>query len=384
MAKSFRRPLVSAATDDATLKVLSINCGSSSLRWGLFETADESELAAGAVEEAHDTAAAWAQARPDLEELEPDAVGHRVVHGGEEFTASAQIDEAVLRSIEAQVPLAPSHNPRSLLGIREALSLFPKAPQVAVFDTAFHQTMPPEAYRYALPHSLYEQNGIRRYGFHGTSHRHAAEAAARLLGKPPETFTGITCHLGNGCSIAAIERGRSVDTSMGMTPLEGLMMGTRSGDVDPGVLLELAGRADIGLDQLKKLLNEESGLLGVSGVSSDLREVENAAETGNARAQLAVQLFAQRVRRGIGAALATLGRADAVVFTGGIGENAASMRERILGRLDGIGMQLESAANRDCIGREGRISGPASPIALLVVPAREEWLIARETAATLA
>jgi len=366
------------------LKVLSINCGSSSLRWGLFETADESELAAGAVEEAHDTAAAWAQARPDLEELEPDAVGHRVVHGGEEFTASAQIDEAVLRSIEAQVPLAPSHNPRSLLGIREALSLFPKAPQVAVFDTAFHQTMPPEAYRYALPHSLYEQNGIRRYGFHGTSHRHAAEAAARLLGKPPETFTGITCHLGNGCSIAAIDRGRSVDTSMGMTPLEGLMMGTRSGDVDPGVLLELAGRADIGLDQLKKLLNEESGLLGVSGVSSDLREVENAAETGNARAQLAVQLFAQRVRRGIGAALATLGRADAVVFTGGIGENAASMRERILGRLDGIGMQLESAANRDCIGREGRISGPASPIALLVVPAREEWLIARETAATLA
>ena len=369
--------------EDGALKVLSLNCGSSSLRWGFFDSSSDEELASGAVEEAHDPSDAWKQTRSELEALAPEAVGHRVVHGGEKFTAAALIDDNVIAAIEAQVPLAPAHNPRCLLGIHKAQAMFPDVPHVAVFDTAFHQSMPPEAYRYALPHKLYEHDRIRRYGFHGTSHRYAAESAARMLGKPLADFSGITCHLGNGCSIAAIENGRSVDTSMGMTPLEGLMMGTRSGDVDPGVLLQLASRDDIGHARLKTMLNEESGLLGVSGISSDLRHVEKAAEAGDARAQLAVDLFAQRVRRGIGAALATLGHADAVIFTGGIGEHGATMRERITERLGGIGMQLNAEANRACVGREGRISEAHSPIALLVLPAREEWLIARETAATL-
>ncbi|MCP5065916.1 MAG: acetate kinase [bacterium] len=365
------------------MKVLSLNCGSSSLRWGLFDVSEERELASGAVEEAHDPASAWDQARPILEALSPEAVGHRVVHGGERFTAAARIDDDVLRAIEAQVPLAPVHNPRCLLGIQEARRIFPDLPHAAVFDTAFHQSLPPEAYLYALPYEYHQRDRIRRYGFHGTSHRHAAERAARLLDKAANAFTGIICHLGNGCSIAAVERGRSVDTSMGMTPLEGLMMGTRSGDVDPAVVLELAARPELGAERVVAMLNEESGLLGVSGVSSDLRKVEAEAASGHERARLAIDLFAHRVRRGIGGALAVLGSADAVVFTGGIGECGAAMRERIAGRLGGLGMELDTVANSKCIGGEGRISTPGSPVALFVIPACEEWQIARETAATL-
>jgi len=366
------------------VRVLSLNCGSSSLRWGLFDLSEERELASGVVEEVRDPVEAWNQARPALEALAPDAVGHRVVHGGERFTDAARIDAEVLRAIEEQVPLAPTHNPRCLSGIREAQKIFPTVPHVAVFDTAFHQSMPPEAYLYALPYEYHERDRIRRYGFHGTSHRYAAERAAQLLDRPADSFTGITCHLGNGCSIAAVESGRSVDTSMGMTPLEGLMMGTRSGDIDPAVVLELAARPEIGSERLMAILNDESGLLGVSGVSSDLRQVEAAAAEGNERARLAVDLFAHRVRRGIGAALAVLGRADAVVFTGGIGERAALMRERIANRLGGLGMHLDADANQACVSGEGRISSPDSPITLLVIPAREEWQIARETAAALA
>jgi len=365
------------------VRVLSLNCGSSSLRWGLFDVPGERELAAGAFEEVHDPTGAWPQARESLRPLEPEAVGHRVVHGGERFTASALIDDGVIRAIEEQVPLAPAHNPRCLLGISEAQRIFPDVPHVAVFDTAFHQSMPPEAYLYAVPYALYERDRIRRYGFHGISHRYAAERAAVLLEKPADAFTGITCHLGNGCSIAAVERGRSVDTSMGMTPLEGLMMGTRSGDVDPAVVLDLAARPDLGPEGVKAMLNDESGLLGVSGVSSDLRKVENAAAAGNERARLALELFAHRVRRGIGSALAVLGGADAVAFTGGIGERGVAMRERISQRLSGLGLELDGDTNRACVGREGRISTSDSPIALFVIPAREEWLIARETAATL-
>lgn len=365
------------------MRVLSLNCGSSSLRWGLFDVSEERELASGAVEEVRDPVEAWSQARPTLEAFSPDAVGHRVVHGGERFTDAARIDAAVLRAIEEQVPLAPTHNPRCLQGIREAQEIFPAAPHVAVFDTAFHQSMLPEAYLYALPYEYHERDRIRRYGFHGTSHRYAAERSAQLLDKPANSFTGITCHLGNGCSIAAVKNGRCVDTSMGMTPLEGLMMGTRSGDIDPAVVLELVIRPGIGAERLKQILNEESGLLGVSGVSSDLRQVEVAAAEGHERARLAVDLFAHRVRRGIGSALAVLGGADAVVFTGGIGERAVVMRERILRRLEGLGMHLDEYANRACHSGEGRISATASPIALLVIPAREEWQIARETAAAL-
>ena len=256
-------------------------------------------------------------------------------------------------------------------------------PHVAVFDTAFHQSMPPAAYHYALPYSFYEKDRIRRYGFHGSSHHYAAESAARLLRKASDEFTGVTVHLGGGCSIAAIEAGRSIDTSMGMTPLEGLMMGKRSGDLDPAIVLDLAARPELGPERVDRILNEESGLLGVSGVSSDLRQIEAAAAQGNERASLALDMFAHRVRRGIGSALAVLGGADAIVLTGGIGEHAALMRERILGRLGGIGVEFDEEANADCVGREGRISAADSPISIFVVPAREEWLIARETAEAL-
>ena len=366
------------------MRVLAVNGGSSSLRWGVYETEGDLEVAIGAVERVNDPQATWAEARSELANLAPDAVGHRVVHGGERFTESARIDHDVTQAIEAQVPLAPIHNRRCLIGIREAQLLFPEVPHVAVFDTAFHQSMPPAAYRYALPQQLYENHRIRRYGFHGSSHRYASERAAWMLSGSIGVFTGVTVHLGNGCSIAAIEEGRSVDTSMGMTPLEGLMMGTRSGDVDPGVVLDLVAQPEFGPARVKTMLNEESGLLGVSGLSSDMREVEAAAAVGNPRAILARDIFAHRVRRGIGSALGVLGRAAAVVFTGGIGENAATMRERILFGMAGIGLELDDVANRRCIGREGSISTSESHIAILVVRAQEERLIARETAKVLA
>jgi acetate kinase len=366
------------------VKVLSINSGSSSLRWGLFEVSREETLARGKIEEVRDAEVAWRSARAELARLEPDAVGHRVVHGGEHFTAATRIGPAVLDAIEAQNALAPEHNPRCLLGIHETRKLFPDVPHVAVFDTAFHQSMPPGAFVYGLPYRYFEEDRIRRYGFHGTSHRFAAERAASILGIARESFTGVTCHLGNGCSIAAIRDGRSVDTSMGMTPLAGLVMGTRSGDVDPAVVLALVARRDLGSERVTGILNEESGLLGLSGVSSDLRRVETAAEEGDERARLALDVFAQGVRRGIGSALGVLGRADAIVFTGGIGENAAAMRERILGDHGGLGIELDAAANAGCVGREGRVSSAGSRIALLVVCAQEEWLIARETETVLA
>ena len=365
------------------VRVLAVNGGSSSLRWGLFETERDVEVAVGAIERVRDPQAAWVDVRSELANLAPDAIGHRVVHGGERFTESARIDHDVVQAIEAQVPLAPVHNRRCLVGIRATQRLFPEAPHVAVFDTAFHQSMPPAAYRYALPQSLYENHRIRRYGFHGSSHRYASERAAGMLTGSIEAFTGVTVHLGNGCSIAAIEEGRSVDTSMGMTPLEGLMMGTRAGDVDPSVVLDLAARPELGPGRVKTMLNEESGLLGVSGVSSDMREVEAAATAGDPQAILARDIFAHRVRRGIGSALGVLGRADAVVFTGGIGENAAAMRERILLGMAGLGLELDGVANRECVGREGGISTSASRIAILVVRAQEERLIARETAKVL-
>jgi len=365
------------------VKVLALNGGSSSLRFGLFDTEDEREIEAGAIEEVRDVHAAWVQAGKALSALSPRAVGHRVVHGGEHFTDSALIDREVLAAIEAQVPLAPVHNRRCLIGIEEARRLFPDIPHVAVFDTAFHQSMPPHAYRYPLPREFYTRDRIRRYGFHGTSHRNAAECAARLLGQPREAFTGVTVHLGNGCSIAAIEAGCVVDTSMGMTPLEGLMMGTRSGDLDPSIVIDLAARPELGPERVRTLLNEKSGLLGVSGISSDLRAIEAAADSGDTDAALARDMFAHRVRRGIGAALGVLGRADAVVLTGGIGENAVAMRQRILEPMGGLGLELDLVANREFTGREGRISRSNSRCAVFVVPAQEERMIARETARVL-
>jgi len=371
------------------VKVLSLNCGSSSIRWGLFDVSREVELAAGKLEESDVASEIWLKVEDLLSNLArsgedlPEVIGHRVVHGGEHFANAALIDDGVTAAIEAASPLAPAHNPKSLRGIREAQKVFPRLPQVAVFDTAFHQSMPPEAYVYPIPYAFYERDRIRRYGFHGTSHHFVSERAAEMLGKPAGSFTGVTCHLGNGSSIAAIRDGRSVDTSMGWTPLEGLMMGTRSGDLDPAIVLELASRNELGVEGVANLLNRESGLLGVSGVSSDLRVVENAAAEGVSRAQLALDVFAHRVRRGIGAALGVLGGADAIVFTGGIGEHATRMRERVVGSLDGLGVLFDPEANRRCDGREGFISSADSPIAILVIPSREEWIIARETEAVV-
>lgn len=371
------------------MKVLSLNCGSSSIRWGLFDVANEVDLAEGKIEESEIANEIWPKVEDLLSDLArsgedlPEAIGHRIVHGGEHFADAALIDDGVTAAIEAARPLAPTHNPKSLRGIRAAQKVFPGLPQVAVFDTAFHQSMPPEAYVYPIPYVFYERDRIRRYGFHGTSHRFVSERAAEMLGKRAGTFTGVTCHLGNGSSIAAIRDGQSVDTSMGWTPLEGLMMGTRSGDLDPAIVLELASRSELGVEGVANLLNNESGLLGVSGVSSDLRVVENAAAEGVPRARLALDVFAHRVRRGIGAALGVLGGADAIVFTGGIGEHATRMRERVVGSLKGLGVSFDPEANRLCKGREGRISSDDSLIAVLVIPSREEWIIARETEAVV-
>jgi len=306
------------------------------------------------------------------------AVGHRVVHGGERFRAATRVDDEVERAIEALIPLAPLHNPLSLAGIRAARDAFPGVVQVAVFDTAFHHTLPPRAYVYPIPYEFYEQDRMRRYGFHGTSHRHAAERAASLLGLPPDGFTGITCHLGNGASVAAVENGRSIDTSMGLTPLEGLMMGTRSGDLDPGLQNHIAASRGWTSEEVVELLSERSGLLGVSGVSSDLRDIERAAEAGNSRAELALEIFAYRVRKYIGAYASVVTRIDAIVLTGGIGENSASVRQQIAEGLAYLGVVLDPALNRECAGREACVSPPGVPVPLLVVPSREDRVIARE------
>lgn len=305
-------------------------------------------------------------------------IGHRVVHGGEQFREAVRIDDPVERSIETLAALAPQHNPLSLAGIRAARASFPDTAHVAVFDTAFHHTLPPRAHVYPIPYELYETERIRRYGFHGTSHRYAAERAAELLGVPRDRFTGITCHLGNGASVTAVEAGCSVDTSMGLTPLEGLMMGTRSGDVDPGLLGHLAASRGATPQEVVALLSEESGLLGVSGVSSDLRDVERAAETGNPRARLALDIFAYRVRKYLGAYCAVLSRLDAIVFTGGMGENSAALREDIVRGLQHLGIDLDPGLNAQCAGTEAVISSPDAPVRIFVVPSREDRVIARE------
>lgn len=312
-----------------------------------------------------------------------DGIGHRVVHGGEQFREAVSIDDQVERSIEALVPLAPQHNPLSLAGIRAARAHFPDTVQVAVFDTAFHHSLPPRAHIYPIPYALYEKERIRRYGFHGTSHRYAAERAAELLGVSHDEFTGITCHLGNGASVTAVEDGRSVDTSMGLTPLEGLMMGTRSGDVDPGLLGHLAESRGATPREVVTLLSEESGLLGVSGVASDLRDVERAAADGNPRARLALDIFAYRVRKYLGAYSAVLSRVDAIVFTGGMGENSAALRQDITSGLSHLGVTLEPSLNAQCAGTEAMISAPDSPVRVFVVPSREDRVIAREVAQLL-
>lgn len=308
------------------------------------------------------------------------AVGHRVVHGGERFVASTLVDDSVIAAISEMQSLAPLHNPANLLGIRAALRAFPELPQAAVFDTAFHQTLPPEAYLYALPFELYERHRLRRYGFHGTSHRYVASEAARRLERPLGTLQLVTAHLGNGCSAAAVRHGRSVDTTMGLSPLEGLVMGTRSGDVDPYVFGFLKEHTGASLEETLTLLNHDSGLLGLSGVSNDMRRLLELEAEGHERARLAIAVFCHRLAKGLLACCASLDRVDAIVFTAGIGENAARVRELTLARLSLLGVELDAEANRaHGTHTNGRITRVGSRVAALVVPTHEEQIIARET-----
>jgi len=309
--------------------------------------------------------------------------GHRVVHGGDRFTASVLVDDEVIAAIRSFAPLAPLQNPADLAGIETIRAVRPELPQVAVFDTAFHQTMPPRAYRYAVPQEWYTRYGVRRYGFHGTSHRFVSERAAALLGRPLAELNLVTAHLGNGCSAAAVRGGVSVDTTMGLTPLEGLVMGTRSGDVDPGVFGYLAGRTGLSAAELTEALNTRSGLLGLSETSNDMRTVQDAAARGDERAALAVEVFVHRLAKAIAGLVTSLARLDALVFTGGIGENSAVVRGLVLARLGVLGLAEDPAANA-AHGRAtgGRISRPG-PAQALVVPTDEELMIARDTARLL-
>lgn len=390
-------------------KVLVINAGSSSIKYQLYHMPSAEVVARGMVERIGEATAklthrydgkthiADCQAgdhketmtlildtlvdeqlgvMADINEIE--AVGHRVVHGGEEFTGSVVIDDKVLASIEKFADLAPLHNPANLTGIRAAQSKLAEAVQVACFDTSFHSTIPEVAYMYALPYELYEKYRVRRYGFHGTSHRYVVRRAAEMMGKGKYEVNVITCHLGNGCSMAAVKDGVSVDTSMGLTPLEGLVMGTRSGDFDPAILFYLA---DKGYDvkELNTLCNKKSGLLGVSGQSNDMRNLTELAEKGDERAKLAIDIFCYRVRKYIGAFTAVLGRLDAVVFTGGIGENMAHVRDGVCSEMSQIGIELDAEKNAGTKGSENEISSEGSRVKVLVIPTNEELAIAKDT-----
>ncbi|MCK5132580.1 MAG: acetate kinase [Candidatus Sabulitectum sp.] len=311
-----------------------------------------------------------------LEEI--GACGHRVVHGGEKFTSSVLIDDEVLRGLEEVSDMAPLHNPANIMGIKAAMKKLPGVPNVAVFDTAFHQTMPQVNYMYALPYKLYEDYSMRRYGFHGTSHQFVAQRTAEILGKPIEDLNIITCHLGNGCSITAVKGGKSIDTSLGYGTFCGLVMGTRSGDVDPAILFDLMENKGWTLEQIKTMVYKESGLLGISEISMDMRDIEEKMFAGNQRAKLAFEMFADRVKKYIGSYAATLGTLDAIVFTAGIGENGWELRELICDNMDVFGIKLDKEANV-IKGEERIISKPDSKVSVLVVPTNEELMIARET-----
>jgi len=393
------------------MKIIVINCGSSSIKYQLFDMDSPTILAKGMVDKIglngslikhesngkknifegeiidHQAGIEYMLGILISKEYgciksfdEIDAVGHRVVHGGEKFNSSVLITDEVIAAIEKCSQLAPLHNPPNLSGIYAMNSLLPDVPQVGAFDTAFHQTMPNHAYMYALPYSLYKQHAIRRYGFHGTSHRYVAQRAREILaGRDIRKI--ITCHLGNGTSVAAIADGKSVDTSMGLTPLEGLVMGTRCGDIDPGVIMYVMQCEDIGRSAVNSLVNKHSGLLGVSGVSSDMRELEAAAANGNERAQLAINMFNYRVRKYIGAYAAAMGGVDAVVFTGGIGENQRNIRYEIAKDLDFLGLEFDRDKNDNVRSEEKIISTDNSRVVAMVIPTDEELVIAQDTEA---
>ena len=309
------------------------------------------------------------------------AVGHRAVHGGDAFVESVQITDDVIAEMERCVPLAPLHNPPNLMGMREARRLLPGVPQVAVFDTAFHQSMPPEAYTYALPGRWRREHHLRRYGFHGTSYRYVCGRAGAMLARPLSELRMVVCHLGNGCSMVAVKHGRAVDTSMGFTPMEGLVMGTRSGDVDPGIVLHLTRGLQMTAAEVDHLLNQESGLLGLSEVSNDMRVITERAEAGDEGCRLALDVFTYRARKYVGAYAAAMGGIDTLVFTGGIGENSATVRHMVCTRLAFLGIALDDTANRSACGVEADISGPGASVRVLVVPTDEERMIAMDTIA---
>ncbi|MEZ7278881.1 acetate kinase [Pseudoalteromonas sp. N1230-9] len=388
--------------------VLVLNCGSSSLKFAILDAATSDEVISGLAErlgsdtpsikykyngekklielakgQAHDAAIA------ELVKLVNDlgladnliAVGHRVVHGGEHFTESVLIDDDVLTAIEKTAALAPLHNPANLLGIRTAQQAFSTLPQIAVFDTAFHQSMPNIAYLYALPYSLYKEHGVRRYGFHGTSHYYVAGEAAKLLGKEREQTNVISAHLGNGCSVCAIKDGKSVDTSMGLTPLEGLVMGTRSGSIDPGLFTFLTQQLNYSVQEIDDLLNKQSGLLGISELSNDCRTIEEAAVEGHPQANLALDIFCYRLAKQIAAFLVPLQRLDALIFTGGIGENSDIIRNKVITQLGFLGLECDEAANLAArFGKEGLISKDQAHAKAFVIPTNEEWVIANDAA----
>jgi acetate kinase len=391
-------------------RVLVVNTGSSSIKYQLFEMDGRQALASGLVERIGEAGARLTHRSGDAEPLvvedriadhsegfdrvfaafeaaggpigELAGIGHRVVHGGDRLTEPTRIDDAAIAAIADQAPLAPLHNPSNLLGIRIAMASFPDTPQVAVFDTAFHQTMPPRAWRYAVPADLAAQLRIRRYGFHGTSHAYVSRKAAEHLGRPAGELNLVTLHLGNGASVAAVAGGRCIDTSMGLTPLEGLVMGTRSGDLDPAVVFYLHREAGLSVDDIDDLLNKRSGMLGLAG-ANDMREVERRAAEGDQAAAEALDVYCYRIRKYVGAYAAALGRLDALVFTAGIGENSDDVRAGVCQGLEGLGVALNPKRNRSRSGRPRTISPDDSKVAVLVVPTNEELEIAEQTLAVI-
>ena len=361
------------------MRVLVINAGSSSVKYQLVDAGTGDRLEGGLVEEVTDHAAALEQVVAALSDTTVDAVGHRVVHGGERFSAPTVIDDVVAEEIRSLTPLAPLHNPANIEGIRVARALWPDVDHVAVFDTAFHETLPPHAHRYAVPSSWYTEHGVRRYGFHGTSHAFVAAEAAAVLGRPLDDLDLITAHLGNGASMTAVSGGRSIETSMGLSPLEGLVMGSRSGDVDPTVIGHVAAATGRTMGEVADDLSRVSGLVGLCG-DSDMRAITTRAEQGDDDAALALGVFTHRVKKYVGAYLAVLGRCDALVFTGGIGEHSAVVRAKVCDGLGGLGFRLDEHRNRQ---GERVVSTPDSPIAVLVVPTDEERSIAEQTAAVV-
>lgn len=392
------------------MKVLVVNCGSSSIKYQLFEMDDESVLAKGLVERiglegsvlTHEPAGKEKVVIHSdisnhvigiglvLEALvdanhgvissmkEIDAIGHRTIHGGEKFSDSVLVTPSVISAIEECIEMAPLHNPPSISGIAACTELMPGVPQVAVFDTAFHQTMPKKAYMYALPYEAYEKYGVRRYGFHGTSHKYVSQKVADLMGENYKDLKIITCHLGNGSSVSAIKNGQCIDTSMGFTPLEGLVMGTRCGNIDPAIIPFLMKKESMNMEQIDTYINKKSGVLGVSGVSSDFRDIEKAAAAGNERAQLALDMFIYEVVKFIGSYAAAMNGVDAIIFTAGVGENAIGMREDIIAGVEYLGTKIDKEKN-NVRGKEREISVDGSKVKVFVIPTNEELVIARDT-----